>query len=218
MWLRALSAECGQLGVLDARVNVIGVKKPLGRNGRAVAVLAIALSCAASCALAGAPSAEVDQCLASAAQKYRLSFPLLRAMAEQESGFDPGARGRPNADGSVDHGLLQINDSWLPKLARFDIRLQDLYRPCVNAEVGAWILAENIQRLGLTWNAIGAYNAKSTDKRQIYANAIYRRLQRHLKQPDRPIEARHAVQEPIVTAAQEPSTQGAMGVWEGGLR
>lgn len=192
------------------------MKAPLGMIGNAVTALSIALFCAVACAETRTPSAEVEQCLAAAAQKYRLSFPLLRAMAEQESGFDPAARGRPNANGSTDHGLLQINDGWLPTLARFDIRLQDLYRPCVNAEVAAWILAENIRRFGLTWNAVGAYNAQSTDKRKTYANAIYGRLQRYLKQP--PAEARIVGGASFATAAQEASTQGGIGVWEGELQ
>lgn len=163
---------------------------------------------AATTTATGTP--EVEQCLAAAAAKYRLGLPLLRAIAEQESGFNPAARGRPNANGSTDHGLLQINDGWLPTLARFGIGLQDLYRPCVNAEVGAWILADNIQRLGLTWNAVGAYNAASTGKRQDYASAIYRRLQRQLRQPDRLADGPRARSAPLVT--------GAMGVWEGELQ
>jgi len=83
-----------------------------------------------------------------------------------------------NSNGTEDIGLMQINSSWLPKLARYGIRRQDLFNPCVNGYVGTWILASNIRQFGPTWKAVGAYNAVSTQKQLIYANAIYRRLQR----------------------------------------
>jgi soluble lytic murein transglycosylase-like protein len=48
----------------------------------------------------------------------------------------------------------------------------------VNAYVGTWILASNIKQFGATWKAVGAYNAVSSSKQLVYANNIYRRLQR----------------------------------------
>lgn len=81
-----------------------------------------------------------------------------------------------NANGSRDIGRMQINSSWLPTLARFGIHERDLLDGCVNTYVGAWILSQNIARLGLDWNAIGAYNATSPDKRLAYEAKIYRQL------------------------------------------
>lgn len=67
---------------------------------------------------------------------------------------------------------MQINSSWLPTLKRYGITEQSLFDPCTNTLVGAWVLAKNFRELGYNWNAIGAYNAKSQDKRAIYAQKV----------------------------------------------
>ena len=74
---------------------------------------------------AAQPSAYIDQCLQQAAQFHRVAYPLLRAIAEQESGFSSTVS-NTNKDGSVDYGLMQINSSWLPKfyLVRLNHGLQ----------------------------------------------------------------------------------------------
>ncbi len=114
----------------------------------------------------------------SVAAKYPGLNPyLLHAIAQQESGLNPLAKSPPNKNGTVDIGLMQINSAWLPTLrSRFGITLEDLYHPCVNLDVGAWILYENFRQLGFSWRAIGAYNAKSEDKRLSYVRRVYRRL------------------------------------------
>jgi soluble lytic murein transglycosylase-like protein len=127
-------------------------------------------------AVASSASAHAD-CLDDAANYHRVNVRLVRAIAQQESGMRPEAINR-NSDGSEDIGLMQINDSWLRKLSRFGISRQHLLDPCVNAYVGTWILASNIKQFGPTWRAVGAYNAVSSNKQLVYANNIYRRLQR----------------------------------------
>lgn len=126
------------------------------------------------------PSAEVQACLNAAAQKHDLAPVLLFAIAEQESGFNPKAVNVANANRSVDYGLVQVNSGWLPTLARYGIARDDLFKPCINADVGAWILASNFKR-GVSWDAVGAYNAQSPNKRFIYATAIYKKVQRLLR-------------------------------------
>ncbi|CAN7804251.1 lytic transglycosylase domain-containing protein [Paraburkholderia sp. SIMBA_049] len=116
-------------------------------------------------------------CLDDAAAYQHVSSQLVHAIAQQESGMRASAI-NVNGDGSQDIGLMQINSSWLPKLSRYGVRREHLFNACVNAYVGAWILASNIKQFGPTWKAVGAYNAVSTQKQLIYANAIYRRLQR----------------------------------------
>ncbi len=117
-------------------------------------------------------------CYYESAQKYRLPPELLIAISYTESSFNVKANGK-NKGGSEDHGLMQINSSWLPKLKRqFGIDLAGLYEPCTNIEVGAWVLAHNIQTYGWTWNAVGAYNAKSPHKREIYIKKVARNLEK----------------------------------------
>jgi len=116
-------------------------------------------------------------CLDDAALYHGVHPALARAIALQESQMHPEVISAPNSNGSYDIGLMQINSAWLPKLARWGISKSDLLNGCVNAYVGTWILSQNIERLGQTWDAIGAYNANSPEKRLVYARSIYRRLQ-----------------------------------------
>ncbi|AOJ10110.1 lytic transglycosylase domain-containing protein [Burkholderia mayonis] len=131
--------------------------------GSIVAVLlaVIALPCQADC---------IDD----AAAFHGVNARLLRVIAEYESSMSTHAVNR-NKNGSEDLGLMQINSSWLPTLARYGIRREHLYNGCVSAYVGAWILASNVRRFGPTWKAVGAYNAVTSSKQLAYASAIYRR-------------------------------------------
>jgi len=114
-------------------------------------------------------------CIDDAAAYHHVNPALTRAIASVESRFSAVAYHR-NANGSEDIGLMQINSSWLPTLARFGVSRASLFNACVNAYVGTWILSQNISRLGLTWNAVGAYNAMSPSKRVQYARRVYAEL------------------------------------------
>jgi soluble lytic murein transglycosylase-like protein len=127
--------------------------------------------------LVGAASIARADCLEDAATFHRVNVALVRAIAQQESGMRSNAV-NVNRDGSEDIGLMQINSSWLPKLARWGITRERLFDACVNSYVGTWILASNIKQFGATWKAVGAYNAVSSSKQLIYATNIYRRIQR----------------------------------------
>ena len=125
-------------------------------------------------------------CFEDAARRYGVDAGLLRAVATVESGMRPGAVGINASSGTRDLGLMQVNTSWLPKLARYGIDEVTLLEPCTNVKVGAWVLADALQRHGQTWEAIGAYNAACTrlrgdactQARSRYAWRVYRQLQR----------------------------------------
>jgi soluble lytic murein transglycosylase-like protein len=114
-------------------------------------------------------------CFDLAAQRYNVSPALLQAIAQHESGGRATVVST-NSNGSRDIGLMQINSSWLPTLARHGISERDLFDPCVNVLVGAWILSSNFARLGYTTQGLGAYNAASPDKRERYAQQVLRRM------------------------------------------
>ncbi|KVP99582.1 lytic transglycosylase [Burkholderia ubonensis] len=125
-------------------------------------------------------------CLDDAAAFHHVNVSLMRGIAMVESGMKTNAV-NTNTNGTTDIGLMQINSSWLPTLSREGISEQSLYDPCTNAFVGAWILSQNIRQLGPTWNAIGAYNSASPDKRLAYARKVYDAIQTIPDTPDSPM-------------------------------
>lgn len=116
-------------------------------------------------------------CFQEAATHYRVPVELLRAISRVESGGNPAAVNR-NRDGSVDVGHMQINSRWFGSLVRHGISRDKLWEPCTNTYVGAWILAQNIRRMGYGWNAIGAYNAASESRRMRYVQKVAQVLSR----------------------------------------
>ncbi|MBE3061024.1 MULTISPECIES: lytic transglycosylase domain-containing protein [Pseudomonadota] len=139
-------------------------------------------------------------CIDNAAAYHRVDPLLARSIAIHESRLNPRATHR-NSDGSEDIGLMQINSVHLPRLARFGITRDMLFDACINAYVGTWILREIIDRLGPTWNAVGAYNARDPLKRQRYANSIFSQWQSLQRTADRYTQERPAPQQPVAIGA-----------------
>lgn len=135
------------------------------RLGRLLCLLGLLAACG-----------QASACWEAAAGRYGIDPRLLYAIGKTESGLNPRAYNRSNKNGSYDIGLMQINSQWLPTLRRHGITEQDLLDPCVSIQVGAWILAHNVKRLGYSWNAVGAYNAADPTLRLSYALKVYRNL------------------------------------------
>jgi transglycosylase-like protein with SLT domain len=125
-------------------------------------------------------------CWQQAAQRYGVPAELLYAIARVESNLNARAVNRSHLQrtGTYDIGLMQINSGHLRTLARYGIREADLYEPCTNLHVGAWLLANSVARRGLSWDTVGAYNAACTQlkgqactrARNQYAWRVYHRL------------------------------------------
>ncbi len=112
--------------------------------------------------LVGTAKAE-SYCFEEAGDRYNINPYLLYTIAKVESNLNPNAI-HYNKNGSYDIGLMQINSNWLPVLKRFGITEKDLYNPCQNVFVGAWVLAQCINKFGNTWKAIDCYNKGSKAK------------------------------------------------------
>lgn len=110
-------------------------------------------------------------CFYASSRKYGVPVELLMAIAQTESSFNHRVTGKLGH--GTDHGLMQINDYWVPKLRkRFNISLNDIYEPCTNIDIAAWILAHNFVQFGYTWRAVGAYNAVTEWKRVRYIHKV----------------------------------------------
>ncbi|MGV7960136.1 lytic transglycosylase domain-containing protein [Photorhabdus tasmaniensis] len=124
-------------------------------------------------------------CFQTAGARYQIDPQLLRAMAKGESGLNPRAMhinkdkaGKPK---STDYGLMQINSRHIPRLKAQGVILGKddlLMKPCLNVQIGAWILAKHFQTCGVNWNCLGSYNAgfgmERHEIREHYADRIWR--------------------------------------------
>ena len=115
---------------------------------------------------------------------------LVEAIARQESGLNPLAvnvagksfypasreeaesiiKAAQAAGKSYDVGLMQINSWWID---RYNISAEKLLDPAFNAEWGKKILADEISRHGLNWQAVGKYHSPDTERGRQYAWRIY---------------------------------------------
>ncbi|MBI1891899.1 MAG: lytic transglycosylase domain-containing protein [Burkholderiales bacterium] len=142
--------------------------------------LAFALLASVAAIAAAAPQGvpqytpeQISACIGKSSAKYQVHPHVVYAIAKWESNFNPGALSKPNKNGTVDHGIMQINDWWLDKvLWKQGIKKADLYDACYNIEIGTWILAQCIAKHGQTWRAVGCYNATSVDKQDKYIRNV----------------------------------------------
>lgn len=128
---------------------------------------------AVSMALASTVASEMDtyeqvpfeNCFFEAAARYSIEPSLLMALAHTESRFDASAINK-RSETDWDIGVMQIWSFWLPHLEKYNIKRDQLMDPCININVGAWILAENFASHGINLTSLGAYNAGFSEKNE----------------------------------------------------
>ena len=116
---------------------------------------------------------------------------LVEAITRQESGLNPLAinvagksyfpatreeaermiQSAQASGKSFDVGLMQVNSWWME---RYGIPPASLLDPEVNTAWGKWILAQEISRHGLNWQAVGKYHSPDTERGRRYAWHVYR--------------------------------------------
>jgi soluble lytic murein transglycosylase-like protein len=106
-------------------------------------------------------------CFDNAGQYYGVNPLLLEAIATVESSLNANAINKN--ENSL--GLMQIHPQWFERLKKYHIDSSELLsNPCVNVNVGAWILAGNFNSHGKSWNSVGAYNAGFSKSERAQAN------------------------------------------------
>ncbi|MDC7280448.1 MULTISPECIES: lytic transglycosylase domain-containing protein [Pseudobutyrivibrio] len=107
-----------------------------------------------------------------ASRKYGVSYDLLTAMAQQESGFDPDAVSRSGA-----MGIMQI----MPETAR-ELGLEHPFDAYENIMAGAKYIAQKLQEFGgSVEKALAAYNAGSSVVKQYGGVPPYGETQSYVK-------------------------------------
>ena len=124
------------------------------------------------------PAAAWATCWDEAGRGHGIDPLLLKAIAWKESRGWTGAMGPRLNDGNRALGLMQINTIHLPSLARFGIGREQLFDACTSQKVGAWVLANCIQRFGATWKAVGCYYAGPASTNHSAQAAYVRDVQR----------------------------------------
>jgi soluble lytic murein transglycosylase-like protein len=124
-------------------------------------------------------------CFDAAGTKYHIDPLLIQAIATGESSLHAGIThinrdARTGRALSTDYGLMQVNSAHIPSLIAkgFISSPQDLLtKPCLNVQIGTWILATHFKVCGISWNCLGSYNAgfrkDRHETRESYANRVY---------------------------------------------
>jgi soluble lytic murein transglycosylase-like protein len=77
---------------------------------------------------------------------------------------------------SFDVGLMQINSYWM---RRFGLDPHLVLDPRINIRLGVWILAKEIDRFGITWQAVASYHTpldRNPERGRNYAASVLRQL------------------------------------------
>lgn len=122
------------------------------------------------------PELEVARCIHQASQGNAWLEKTLWGLRDQEAGW-AGAEIK-NTNGTYDLGVLQVNSSWVPRLAAMlgrsegKVRTWLQYDPCFNVEAGRWIFVYALGQSKDFWKAVGLYHSPTDWRQQRYARSV----------------------------------------------
>ncbi len=98
------------------------------------------------------------ECINRAATTYYIPAKVIISVLATEGGKIGDAR--LNRNGTYDYGPMQVNSSWLSKIARYGYTQQLLqYDPCVNVMAGTWILSTKMVKANDYWSGVANYHS-----------------------------------------------------------
>lgn len=131
------------------------------------------------------------ECIQHASAMYHVPVTLITSVLLTEGGRVGLAK--ENTNGSFDYGPMQINTIWLSKLKQYGITRGDIqYNPCVNVQVGTWILSQRIADSHELGYGVGSYNSYSLPQNYRYrtkVSGIYNTLTYFLSLPEEQYQA-----------------------------
>ena len=122
--------------------------------------------------IAPCPIVQGQDCIAHAAQCFKINPLVIKAIIWQESGNKSGAI-QHNSNKTIDVGLMQINSIHFNRLKSMGISESQLLNDsCANIFAGTWILQNNIEHYGYTWDSIGNFHSKKQKYHDDYIQEI----------------------------------------------
>jgi hypothetical protein len=159
-------------------------KRGARRSGAALACAALAIGLTAGVP-AKADEAMIVGCLKAASELHHVPAGVLVLLLTVEAGR-LGAVSQ-NANDTVDIGPMQVNDTWVPKIAaHWGASREASYRAlldnfCANVEGGAWILRQALDEAhGNLWEGVALYHSHSPVHKLEYLRLVYEQAM-HLK-------------------------------------
>lgn len=125
-------------------------------------------------------SGDLHSCASEAAKRYQIPEALFIGILMTEGGR-VGQIHR-NDNGSYDMGPAQINSTHLPELATKGItREQVIQDGCLNIQIGAWILARELDGSSPSdaagfWKRVGNYNSRTPKYNVEYQKKVWRNV------------------------------------------
>lgn len=123
-------------------------------------------------------------CIVQAGHRFGVKTELMLAVLMQENGLK--AIARRNDNGSLDLGIYQINTVRLPEIKGFDATKEEIAgNHCLNANIAAYLLSEEIARAPSFWTGVGNYHyghwGKNPRNHTKYIESVYGNWMRIVK-------------------------------------
>jgi hypothetical protein len=165
------------------------------KGGRwSLAAMAIALTIGVP---AKADEAMIEGCLKAAAEVHHVPAGVLVLLISVEGGRLGEVTPNTNAEGtvtSVDIGPMQVNDTWLGKIAEhWGASREEAYRAlrdsfCANVEGGAWILRQALDEArGDLWEGVALYHSHTPVHKLEYMRLVYEQAMRLKREATRDV-------------------------------
>jgi hypothetical protein len=168
---------------MGARIREKGDRETGGRRGLASPALASLTIALAFATPAKADEAMIEGCLKAAAEVHHVPAGVLVLLLSVEAGRLGSVS--QNANDTVDIGPMQVNDTWLGKIAgHWRASREEAYRAlrdsfCANVEGGAWILRQALDEAGGDlWEGVALYHSHSLVHKLEYMRLVYEQAMR----------------------------------------
>jgi hypothetical protein len=141
-------------------------------------------------ASASADEAMIEGCLKAAAELHHVPAGVLVLLLSVEAG--KMGEVSQNTNGTVDIGPMQVNDTWVPKIAgHWGASPDAAYRAmrdnfCANVEGGAWILRQALDEAhGDLWKGVALYHSHDPVHKVEYMRLVYAQAMRLKRESER---------------------------------